>query len=95
MASATSTSPLERRLARVGEGISAVTVLLMQACGLLRQLVCVAGWLVLLATTARLLVRPCLDPGHLIAPGTGALAVLQGFTISTRAARAGSARCPR
>jgi hypothetical protein len=57
---------------------SAVTVLLEQGCGLLRQLVRVTGWLVLLTATARLLVQPHIDPGHQIAPGAGALVVLQG-----------------
>jgi hypothetical protein len=36
-------------------------MLLEQACGLLRQLVCVTGWLVVLAATAGLLlVQPVL-----------------------------------
>jgi hypothetical protein len=79
VAPATSPSPFERRLDRAGSDVRAVTILLEQACGLLRQLVvCVAGWLVLLAATARLLVQPHIAPGHLIAPGAGALAVLQG-----------------
>jgi hypothetical protein len=33
-------------------------VFLKQACDLLRQLVSLAGWLVLLTATARLLVQP-------------------------------------
>jgi hypothetical protein len=75
-----SPSPFERRLARAGRDVRAVTVLLEQAAGLLRQLVCVAGWLVLLSATVTLLFQPRLDPGHLIAPGAGTLAVLQGLT---------------
>jgi hypothetical protein len=73
-------STFERRLARAGGDVRAVTVLLEQAAGLLRQLVCVAGWLVLLYATIALLLQPRLDPGHLIAPGAGTLAVLQGLT---------------
>jgi hypothetical protein len=45
VAPATSPSPFERGLTDV----RAVTVLLEQACGLLRQLVCVTGWLVMRA----------------------------------------------
>jgi hypothetical protein len=75
-----SPSPFERRLARAGRDVRAVTVLLEQAAGLLRQLVCVAGWLVVLSATVTLLFQPRLDPGHLIAPGAGILAVLQGLT---------------
>jgi hypothetical protein len=78
VAPATSPTPFERRLDRAGRDVRAVTVLLEQACGLLRQLLCLSGWLVLLTATARLLVQPHMDPGHLIAPGAGALAVLQG-----------------
>jgi hypothetical protein len=36
--------------------------------------------LVLLSATVTLLYQPHLDPGHLIAPGAGTLAVLQGIT---------------
>jgi hypothetical protein len=75
-----SPSPFERRLARAGRDVRAVTVFLEQAAGLLHQLVCVAGWLVLLSATVTFLFQPHLDPGHLIAPGAGTLAVLQGLT---------------
>jgi hypothetical protein len=78
MAPATGRSPFERRLARAGRDVRAVTIFLEQACGLLRQLVRVAGWLVLLTATTRLLLQPGLYPAYLIAPGAGALAVLQG-----------------
>jgi hypothetical protein len=63
-----------------------------QACGLLRQLVCLTGWLVLLAATARPLVQPCLDLGHLVAPGTGALAVFQAAPAENLI-RPGGSRC--
>jgi hypothetical protein len=75
-----SPSPFERRLARAGRDVRAVTLLLEQAAGLLRRIVCVAGWLVLLSATVTLLFQPRLDPGHLIVPGAGTLAVLQGLT---------------
>jgi hypothetical protein len=86
VAPATSFSPFERRLARAGRDVRAITVLLEQACGLLRQLVCVTGWLVVLAATVRLLVQPHFGPGHLAAPAAGVLAVLQG-TSPRRAGR--------
>jgi hypothetical protein len=63
VAPATSPSPFERRLDQASRDVRAVTVLLEQACGLLRQLVCVAGWLVLLTATARLLGQPHIDLG--------------------------------
>jgi hypothetical protein len=74
VAPATSPSPPEFRLAWAGRDVHAVTIVLEQACGLLRQLVCVADWLVLLTATARLLIHPGLAPGHLVAPGAGAVA---------------------
>jgi hypothetical protein len=86
VAPAAGPSPFERRLARASRDVRAVTVLLEQACGLLRQLVCVTGWLVVLAATAGLLVQPHFSPGHLAAPAAGVLAVLQG-TSPRRAGR--------
>ena len=80
MAPAAGPSPFERRLARAGRDVRAVAVFLEQACGLLRQLVCVTGWLVVLAATAGLLVQPHFGPGHLAAPAAGVLAVLQGIS---------------
>lgn len=68
VAPAASPSPFERQLARAGRDVRAVAILLEQACGLLRQLVCVTGWLVVLAAVARLLVQPHFGPGHLTAP---------------------------
>jgi hypothetical protein len=56
VAPATRFSPFEHRLARAGRDVRAITVLLEQAFGLLRQLVCVTGWLVVLAATTGLLV---------------------------------------
>ncbi len=79
MVPAAGPSPFERRLARAGRDVRAATNFLEQACGLLRQLVCVTGWLVVLAATARLLVQPHFGPGHLAAPAAGVLAVLQGI----------------
>ena len=79
MASA-SASAFQCRLARAGRDVCAVTVLLDQAAALLRQLVCVAVWLVLLSATVTLPFQPHLDSRHLIAPGAGTLAVLQGLT---------------
>jgi hypothetical protein len=87
-------SPFERRLARAARDVRAVTILLEQAAGLLRQLVCVAGWLVLLSATVTLLLRPRLDPGHLIAPGAGTLAVLQGFTPARATSRQRTSAAP-
>jgi hypothetical protein len=80
VAPAASPSPFERRLATAGRNVRAVAILLEQACGLLRQLVCVTGWLVVLAATARLLAQPHFGPGLLAAPAAGVLAVLQGIS---------------
>jgi len=80
VAPAAGPSLFERRLARVGRDVRAVTILLEQACGLLRRLVCVAGWLVVLAATAGLLVQPHFGPGHLATPAAGVLAALQGVS---------------
>ncbi|HEX3957519.1 MAG TPA: hypothetical protein VHZ03_12955 [Trebonia sp.] len=46
VAPATSPLPFDRRLDQAARDVRTVKVLLEQACGLLRQLVCVAGWLV-------------------------------------------------
>lgn len=80
VAPAAGPSSFEHRLTRAGRDVRAVTVLLEQACSLLRQLVCVAGWLVVLAATAGLVVQPHFGPGHLAAPAAGVLAVLQGIS---------------
>jgi hypothetical protein len=90
----TSPSPFERRLARAGRDTRAVTILLQQACGLLRQLACVTGWLVVPAATARLLVQPHFGSGHLAAPAAGVLAVLQGINPRWAGRRQRSAAQP-
>ena len=77
-----------------GRDVRTVTVFLDQAAGLLRQLVCVAGWLVLLSATVTLLFQPRLDPGHLIAPGAGTLAALQGLTPARAARRQRTSAAP-
>jgi hypothetical protein len=55
----------------------------------------VAGWLVVLAATARLLVQPHFGPGHLAAPAAGVLAVLQGISPRRPGRRQRSAVQPR
>jgi hypothetical protein len=95
VAPAVGPSPIERRLARAGRDVRAVTVLLEQARVLLRQLVCVTGWLVVLAATARLLIQPHFGPGHLAAPAAGALAVLQGISPRRAGCRQRAAQPPR
>jgi hypothetical protein len=88
-------SPFERRLARAGRDVRAVTVLLEQACSLLRQLVCLTGWLIVLAATARLLAQPHFGLGHLAAPAAGVLAVLQGISRRQTGHRQRPANRPR
>lgn len=66
-----------QRLAEASKAIVAVTGLLEDVAGLLRQLVHVVGWLILLYGSVSLLLRPHLSPEHLITPGAGALAVIQ------------------
>jgi len=61
---------------------------------MLRQLVCVTGWLVVLAATTRLLVQPHVGPGHLAAPAAGVLAVLQGISPRRAGRRQGPADQP-
>jgi len=75
-------SAFVRRVAEISKALAAVAGLVQQAAdlvhqvsGLLRQLVHAAGWLVLLYG----LFQPHLSPEHLITPGAGALAVLQGL----------------
>lgn len=68
-----------RRLAGTGASIAAVTGLLENIAGLLRQLVQVAGWLLLLVGCIGLFFRPHLSIEYLATPGGGALAVMQGF----------------
>jgi hypothetical protein len=68
-----------KRAAELSDRVRAVTGLLEHVAGLLRQLVCVAGWLVLLWGSADIPFQPHFSPEHLAVPGAGALAVLQGL----------------
>jgi hypothetical protein len=77
-----------RRLAELSKALAAVTGLLEHVAALLRQLVHVVGWLVLLSGSVSLLLQPHLSPVHLITPGAGMLAVLQG-AIKPRRRQAG------
>jgi hypothetical protein len=79
-----------RRLGEVSKAIQAVTALLEDVAGLLRQLVHVVGWLVLLAGAVGILVHPQFSPEHLAVPGAGVLAVLQGVIKSRRQQRPSS-----
>jgi hypothetical protein len=79
LVTAARSSALARRLARLGASIAAITGLLENVAGLLRQLVQVAGWLLLLVGCVGLFFHPHLSIAYLATPGGGALAVLQGF----------------
>jgi hypothetical protein len=68
-----------RRVAAITRDVAAVTDLLEHVAGLLRQAFHVAGWLVLLWGAAVLPFQAHPSPVHLIAPGAGLLAVLQGI----------------
>ncbi len=68
-----------RRVGEIARAVAAVTGLLEQVAGLLRQAVHVAGWLVLLWGAAVLPFQAHPSPVHLIAPGAGMLAVLPGL----------------
>lgn len=75
----------EQRLARAGKNVAAVSGLLEQVARMLRQLVHVAGWLVLLYWIGRLPFRPDLSVAHLVlTPGGGLLAVIQGIVKRPR-----------
>ena len=63
--------------------VRAINRFLLQVAGCMRLLVTVAGWLVLLWSTVTLLVHPHVPPAHLVVPGAGALAVIQGM-VKTR-----------
>lgn len=67
-----------RRVAEITKGVAAVTGLLERLAGLLRQAVHVVGWLVLLWGAAVLPFQGHPSPEHLVVPGAGLLAVLQG-----------------
>jgi hypothetical protein len=68
-----------RRLAEFSKAVVAMTSFLEHVAGLLRQLVHVTGWLVVLSGSLGLMLQPHLSPEHLITPGAGVLAVLQGY----------------
>jgi hypothetical protein len=68
-----------RKLRQATSTVKALSVLAEQVANLLRQLVCVAGWLVLLCGSISLLAHPQLTPAHLAVPGAGALAILQSL----------------
>jgi hypothetical protein len=72
-------SALERRLSKASKVLRAIGDILEDVAGLLRQLVHVAGWLVLFVGCISLLIHPRLSPEHLVVPGAGTLAVLQSL----------------
>lgn len=78
MARATS-PPLIRRLGRASQVVKAITRFLEDISSLLRQLVQVIGWIVLLIGIANIMLHPHLPTSHLLAPGAGALAILQSL----------------
>ena len=57
--------------------VAAVTGLLEHVAGLMRQLVCVVGWVLLLSGVIGVLVHPTFSTEHLVTPGAGAVAVMQ------------------
>jgi hypothetical protein len=59
--------------------VHAASSLLVQVAACMRQVVTVAGWLVLLVSTISLLADPHVSPTHLIPSGAGAFAVLQNL----------------
>jgi hypothetical protein len=70
--------PFRQRVVQRSKDIAALKLLLEEVAGLLRQAVHVAGWLVLLWGVAALPFQMHPSLAHLITPGTGLLAVLQG-----------------
>jgi hypothetical protein len=70
---------LVRWLGSASQVVGAVSTLVGHIAGLLRQLFHVVGWLILLVSSVSLAGHPGLSVGHLIGPGAGALAVLQGY----------------
>jgi hypothetical protein len=59
--------------------LRAASGLLEAVASVLRQIVHVVGWLVLLVGSVNLLLDPHPSLGHLIVPGAGSLAVIQGL----------------
>lgn len=85
-------STFVQRVAEFSDRVGAVTGLLEHLACLLRQLVHVAGWLVLLYGFADLPFQPHFSPEHLAVPGAGALAVLQGVVDRRERIRLSSCR---
>lgn len=67
------------RLRAVCTALAAVSAVVESVAGLLRELVCAAGWVVLLVGCFSLVFHPHLSASYLVTPGGGALAVLQGM----------------
>jgi hypothetical protein len=87
-------SAFVQRVAAGRESVVAVTGLLEDVAGLLRQLVLVVGWAVVLWGLVGLFSQPHFSLEHLVTPGAGGLAVLQGLIRpwrrkADRACRAG------
>jgi hypothetical protein len=82
------------RVAEACRVVAALTDLFERVAGLLRQLVSVVGGLVLLWDAVGLLAHPSLSVAHLMAPGAGALAVIQGFIRPGRRQRGGPTVMP-
>lgn len=76
--------PFVRRMARAELYVAAVSAFLERIAHMLRRLVQVFGWLVLLYWTVRLPFRPELSVAHLLTPGGGVLAVVQGIVKRPR-----------
>lgn len=76
-----------QRVARATDDVEAVTGLLKQVAALVEQLVVVVGWLVLLCGSVALLFQTHPPLEHLVAPGAGALAVIQGRIATWLASR--------
>lgn len=87
-----------QRMARAAQGVAALTGLLEQVAALLHQLVIVAGWVVLLCGSVVLVFQSHPPLEHLVAPGAGALAVIQGRIaawLSRRTQAAGAQEVPQ
>ena len=85
LVAAAGSSAFDRRLTAVCAVLAAVTRVVESIAGLLRQLVQVAGWVVLLVGCVGLTFHPHLSLAYLVTPGGGALAVLQGVIRPRRA----------
>ena len=67
------------RMGKASSAVNAVSGFLHDLAHLLRQLVQVVGWLILLASSVRLLCQPHTSPPELFVPGVGSMAVLQSL----------------